>query len=148
LGIGAIIVFGEQGKEDVRAADGGGVVPVGVAADGGEDGYGWIVYVEEYAEERWRVELAEAAAEGGRRADGAEEGGAGECRADEAREGGEVEKDLAQEVVAEVAYGGGSGWRGFLLQRRRRWQPRLLRGHVGTLQMGKGSKAQYATMDS
>jgi hypothetical protein len=125
------------------------------------------VYVEEYAEERWRVELAEAAAEGGGRTDGAEEGRAGESCADEAREGGEVKKYLAQEVVAEVAYGGGSGWRwrGFFLERRRgrRRRRRRLRGHVGCRDSGNEERrrlyyvsrepisskeqAQYRTME-
>jgi hypothetical protein len=133
MGIEVIIFFGEQGKEDVCAAEGGDVVPVGVEADGREHEYSWIGYVKEYAEDRWRVEFLEAATECGGRTDGAEEGRAGESRADEARERRKVEKYLKQEVIVEVAYGGGSGWRGFLLRRRRRW--RLPRGHVTTLEM-------------
>jgi hypothetical protein len=110
------------------------VVLVGVEADGREHGYSWIGYVKEYAEDRWRVEFLEAAAECGGRTDGTEEGRAGESHADEARKRRKVEKYLTQEVIVEVAYGGGSGWRGFLLLwRRRRW--RLPRGHVATLEM-------------
>ena len=56
------------------------------------------------------MELAKAAAEGGGCADGAEGGAAGEGGADEGRKGGEAEEYLAQEVVAEGAYGGRSGW--------------------------------------
>jgi hypothetical protein len=65
MGIEVIIFFGEQGKEDVCATEGGGVVPVGVEADGREHGYSWIGYVKEYAEDRWCVEFLEAAAECG-----------------------------------------------------------------------------------
>ena len=61
------------------------------------------------------MELAEAAAEGGGGADGAEEGPAAESRAGEARDVRETEEYLAEKVIVERAYGGGSG------RRRRRW---------------------------
>jgi len=62
------------------------------------------------------VELAEAAAEGGGGADGAEEGPAAESRAGEGRDGRETEEYLAEKVIVERAYGGGS-WR----RRRSLW---------------------------
>jgi len=62
------------------------------------------------------VELAEAAAEGGGGADGAEEGPAAESRAGEARDVMETEEYLAEKVIVERAYGGGS-WR----RRRSLW---------------------------
>ncbi|EMS65230.1 hypothetical protein CFC21_002120 [Triticum aestivum] len=47
LAIGVLIVFGEQGKEDIGAADGGGVVHVGEAAGGRKGWQGGVVDAEE-----------------------------------------------------------------------------------------------------
>ena len=55
------------------------------------------------------MEGPEAAAEGGGGADGAAEDAAGEGGADESRKVGEEDEDLAEEVVAETGYSGGSG---------------------------------------
>jgi hypothetical protein len=131
---------GETGKEDIESAKGGGVVRVGTAAaepKGREGGHVRLYGKEERAEDRGRVEVAEAATEGGGGTDGAEESGAGESGADEAGEGGQTEEYLAQEVVAEGEYGGRSGLSGFLLPRRQ-----CTRGHGGG---GGGGRAQEAT---
>lgn len=104
-----VVLVRDAGEEDVEAADGGRVVPIGAAADGREGGVFVAVGVEEEAEERGRVQRSEAEAEGGGGADGGQEGAAGEGGADERREGREAEEDLAQEVVGEVTYGGGGG---------------------------------------
>jgi hypothetical protein len=79
------------------------------------------------------VERAEAAAEGGGRADGAAEGAAGEGGAYEGREVGEAEEDLAEEILAEVCYSGGTGWRRRrLLHGRRLWRARAAAAGLGT----------------
>jgi hypothetical protein len=109
FGVFAVVFFvtdsvDETGKGNIEAAKGGGLVRVGAAAaaetDGRECGHGGLVVDEERAEDRGRVEVAEAATESGGRTDGAEEHGAGESGADEARKGGQTEEYLAQEVVA------------------------------------------------
>ncbi|TVU06263.1 hypothetical protein EJB05_49465, partial [Eragrostis curvula] len=105
-----IVGAGDAGEEHVGAADRGGKVRVGAAPDGREAGDLAAIGVEEEAQERGRVQLAEAAAESRGGADGGEEGAAGEGGADEGWEGGEAEEDLAEEVVGERKYGGGDRW--------------------------------------
>ena len=110
-----IAVLREAGEEEIGAADGGGEVRVGAAAER-DEGIA-TAGVDEESEELGRVERAEAAAEGGGRTDGVEEGAAGEGGADEAREGRKEEEDLAEEVVSDGGNCGGGRCRAF---RRRR----------------------------
>lgn len=77
-----VVVAGEAGEEDVDAADSGGQIRIGAAADGHEGGHFVAIRDDEETEERGRVQRAEAAAEGGGGSDDGEEGPAGEGGAD------------------------------------------------------------------